>query len=51
MTGTYRFQTGSFGLIDTQAEFHKAMDFNLIGLTKYLLFLACVLGDILIVSK
>ena len=32
MTGTYRFQTGFYGLTDMPAEFQKAMDYILIGL-------------------
>ena len=32
MTGTYRFQTGFYGLTDMPAEFQKAMDYTLIGL-------------------
>ena len=47
MTGTYRFQTGFYGLTDMPAEFQKAMDYTLIGLqNRY-----CFLDDILIVSK
>ena len=50
MTGTYRFQTGFYGLTDMPAEFEKAMDYTLIGLIgsqKTYRFL----DDILIVSK
>ena len=47
MTGTYRFQTGFYGLKDTPAEFQKAMDYTLIGLINTF----CLLDDILIVSK
>ena len=32
MTGTYRFQTGFYGLTDMPAEFQKAMDFTLFGI-------------------
>ena len=32
MTGTYRFKTGFYGPTDMPAEFHKAMDYTLIGL-------------------
>ena len=47
MTGTYRFQTGFYGLTDMPAEFQKAVKYTLIGLkTPY-----CFLDDILIVSK
>ena len=47
MTGTYRFQTGFYGLTDMPAEFQKAMDYILIGLENTY----CFLDDILIVSK
>ena len=47
MTGTYRFKTGFYGLIDMPAEFQKAMDYTLIGLKNTF----CFLDDILIVSK
>ena len=47
MTGTYRFQTGFYGLTDIPAEFQKAMDYTLIGLKKTYFFL----DDILMVSK
>ena len=47
MTGTYRFQTGFYGLTDMPAEFQKAMDYTLIGLKNTY----CFLDDILIVSK
>ena len=47
MTGTYRFKTGLYGLTDMPAEFHKAMDYTLIGLENNF----CFLEDILIVSK
>ena len=47
MTGTYRFQTGFYGLTDMPAEFQKAMDYTLIGLQNTY----CFLDDILIVSK
>ena len=32
MTGTYRYQTGLYGLTDMPAEFQKAMDYTLIAL-------------------
>ena len=32
MTGTFRFQTGFYGLTDMFAEFRKTMDYSLIGL-------------------
>ena len=32
MTGTYRFQTGFYGLTDMPAEFQKTMAYTLIGL-------------------
>ena len=47
MTGTYRFQTGFYGLTDMPAEFQKAMDYTLIGLENTY----CFSDDILIVSK
>ena len=47
MTGTYRFQTGFYGLTDMPAEFQKAMDYTQIGLENTY----CFLDDILIVSK
>ena len=47
MTGTYRFQTGFYGLTDMPAEFQKAMDFTLIGLKNTY----CFLDDFLIVSN
>ena len=47
MTGTYRFQTGFYGLTDMPAEIQKAMDYTLIGLENTY----CFLDDILIVSK
>ena len=47
MTGTYRFQTGFYGLTDMPAEFQKAMDYTFIGLKNNY----CFLDDILIVSK
>ena len=45
--GTYRFKTGFYGLTDMSAEFQKAMDYTLVGLTNTY----CFLDDILIVSK
>ena len=47
MTGTYRFQTGFYGLTDMPSEFQKAMDYTLISLKNTYFFL----DDILIVSK
>ena len=47
MTGTYRFQTGFYGLTDMPAEIQKGMDYFLIGLENTY----CFLDDILIVSK
>ena len=47
LTGTYRFQTGFYGLTDMPAEFQKAMDYSLFGLNNTY----CFLDDILIVSK
>ena len=47
MTGTYRFQTGFYGLTGMPAEFQKAMGYTLIGLENTYSFL----DDILIVSK
>ena len=47
MTGTYRFQTGFYGLKDMPAEFQKAVNYTLIGLKSTY----CLLHDILIVSK
>ena len=38
MTGTYRFQTGLYGLTDMPAEFQKAMDSTLIGLKTHIVF-------------
>ena len=47
MTGTYRFQTGFYGLTDMPPEFQKAMDYTLIGIKNTY----CFLYGILIVSK
>ena len=47
MTGTYRFKTGFYGLTDVPAEFQKATDCTLTGLTNTF----CFLDDILIVSR
>ena len=47
MSGTFRFQTGFYGLTDMPAEFQKAMDYTLIGLKNTY----CFLDDILTVSK
>ena len=46
-TGTYRFKTGFYGLTDIPAEFQKAMDYTLIGLS----LTYCFLDDIIVVSK
>ena len=45
-TGTYRFQTGFYGLTDMPAEFQKAMDYTVIGLQNTY----CFLDDIIIFS-
>ena len=45
-TGTYRFQTGFYGLTDMPAEIQKAMDYTLIGLKNTY----CFPDDILVVS-
>ena len=45
-TGTYRFETGFYGLTDMPKEFQKAMDNTLQGLSGVF----CFLDDILIVS-
>ena len=34
ISGTYRFQTGFYGLTDMPAEFQKTMDYNIIGFKK-----------------
>ena len=47
LTGTYRFKTGFYGLTDMPAEFQKAMDYTLVGLTNTY----CFLDDIIVVSK
>ena len=46
-TGTYRFKTGFYGLTDMPAEFQKAMDYTLVGLSDAY----CFLDDIIVVSK
>ena len=46
-TGTYRFKTGFYGLTDMPADFQKAMDYTLIGLSNTY----CFLDDIIVVSK
>ena len=46
-TGTYRFLTGFYGLIDMAAEFQKAFGSTLVGLTNT----HCFLDDVFIVSK
>ena len=46
-TGTYRFKTGFYGLTDMPAEFQKAMDYTLVGLSHTY----CFLDDIIVVSK
>ena len=47
MTGSYRLKTGFYGLKDMPAEFQKAKDYTLIGLSNTSFYLE----DILIVSK
>ena len=47
MTGTYRFQTGFYGLTDMPAEFQKAMDLSLNGLKNT----NCFLDDIWLLAK
>ena len=46
-TGTYRFNTGFYGLTDMPAEFQKAIDITLANLTNTFSFL----DDIIIVTK
>ena len=46
-TGTYRFKTGFYGLTNMPAEFQKAMDYTLVGLSNTY----CFLNDIIVVSK
>ena len=46
-TGTYRFKTGFYGLMDMPTEFQKAMDCTLQGLEGVI----CYLDDILVVTK
>ena len=46
-TGTYRFKTGFYGLTDTPAEFQKAMDYTLVGLSNTY----CFRDDIIVVNK
>ena len=46
MTGTYRFKTSFYGLIDMPAEFQRAKDGTLVGLNNTFSFLY----NILIVS-
>ena len=46
-TGTYRFKSGFYGLTDMPAEFQKAMDYTLVGLSHTY----CFLDDIIVVSK
>ena len=46
-TGTYRFNTGFYGLTDMPAEFQKAVDITLANLTNTFSFL----DDIIIVTK
>ena len=48
-TDTYRFKTGFYGLTDMPAEFQKAMDYTLVGLTITYCFLIIV--NIIVVSK
>ena len=45
--GTYRFKTGFYGLTDMPAEFQKAMDYTLVGLSNTY----CSLDNIIVVSK
>ena len=47
ITGTYRFQTGFYGLTDMSAELQKAMGYTLVGLMNTY----CFQDKILIVSK
>ena len=47
LTGTYRFKTGFYGLTDMPADFQKAADYTLVGLTNTY----CFLDDIILVSK
>ena len=47
MTVTYRFKTGFYGLTDMPAEFQKAIDCTLAGLSNTF----CFLDDILIVGR
>ena len=47
MSGAYRFKTGLYRLTDLPAEFQKAIDCTLAGLTDTF----CFLDDILIVSR
>ena len=47
ITGTYRFQTGFYGLTDLPADFQKAVDYKLTGLKNNY----CFLEDILIVRN
>ena len=46
-TGTYRFKPGFYGLTDMPAEFQKATEYTLVGLTNTY----CFLDDIIVVSK
>ena len=46
-TGSYRFETGFYGLTDMLTEFQKAMDCTLQGLDGVI----CYLDDILLVTK
>ena len=46
-TGTYRFKTGFHDRTDMPAQFQKAMDYTLVGLTNTY----CFLDDIIVVSK
>ena len=47
MNGTYRFKTGFYAIIDLPAEFQKAIDCTMTGLTHTF----CFLNDILILSR
>ena len=46
-TGTYQFQTGSYGLVDIPAEFQKAIDLTLTNCSNTYAYL----DDMLIVTK
>ena len=46
-TGTYRFKMVFYGFTDMPADFQKAMDYTLVGLSNTY----CLLDDIIVVSK